>query len=248
MATFGEVVYMCMDFLKQSSGDSFYTEEHVLSLIKNMRAFLIEKKYKGSRNSPFQQVSEENKQRIKFKLQPADISGCSTGTWLRSEVAIPELMDLPGTTMCTVNDLLFTNVSFIPRERMPYVGYNKWLKDIIYASRSIDGYLYLSSSNPQFMFLGCAGLTGVFPDPDAAIKANAAFDGNESCLDIMDEVFPLEEALISPCIESAVQELNGARFAPQDRKNNASDDLPDSVSIKSSPVGPGQRVEGRTEQ
>lgn len=243
MTTFREIVYMCMDLLKESSGDSYYTEEHILFLVKKMRAMLLEKKYKQTRNSPFLQVSEENKQRVCFAVDVADdISvGCG-GRWIKSRNTIPELMNFESATTCTVNDMLSTMVTFIPKERMQYTGYNKWLKNIIYAARSVDGHIYLSSSNPQFTFLEKAGITGVFSDPEEAIKANNC-SGEESCTNIMDEVFPLEEALITSCVELVVQELTGARFAPQDKKNDSSDNLPESVSIKSSPVNSQQRVE-----
>ena len=41
----------------------------------------------------------------------------------------------------------------------------------------------------------------------------------------MDSEFPLEDALIPSCIELIVQELSGARYAPDDTVNNDKDDL-----------------------
>lgn len=216
---------MCLDLLKESSDDAFYTEDHVLFLVKKMRAFLLEKKYKRTRNSPFVPMSEENKQRVCFGLEPADdISVGCNGQWLKSKVKVPELMPFDGVSSCTVNDVLQSMVTFIPKERMPYVGYNKWLRNIIYATRSVDGYIYMSSSNPQFMFLEKAGITGVYADPEAAIRANMC-NGDGSCADILDEMFPLEASLIPSCVELVVQELSGSKFMPQDTRNNAKDDF-----------------------
>ena len=236
MATFSHIVYSVLDLLKQRSDDAYYTEEHVLFLAKKMRALLLDRKYKGSRNGSFQIMSEENKQQVCLMLEPVEMisGGCGT-KWLRSTVAVPELIPGMGEVACTGHDLLQTNVTFIAPERMPYVGYNKWLHNIIYASRSVDGHLYLHSANPQFMFLERAGLTGVFADPEAAAKLSHKACETGMC-DVMEEPFPLEASLVPVCIEMVFQELSGARFAPEDKKNNAKDDL-GNVSV-SKPTAP----------
>ena len=242
MATFGEMIYSVLDLLKETSDDAFYTEEHVQFLLVKMRALLLEKKYKNTRNSSYQVVSEENKQQVCLSLEPATKleSGCG-GIWLRSTATIPNLLEVGSPVTCTGHDLLATNVTFIPRERMPYVGYNKWLKSIIYAARSIDGHLYLTSANPQFKYLAQAGLTGVFSDPEAAARLS-----HEACqtgiCDIMEQAFPLEARLVPSCIELVVQELTGARFAPQDKVNNAKDDLSDIAMTRGTTGTPADSV------
>ena len=48
-----ELVYSILDFLKVSSDDSFWTEEHIIFLCKKYRSFLIKKeqdKEKGSQD------------------------------------------------------------------------------------------------------------------------------------------------------------------------------------------------------
>lgn len=250
MATFGEIIYSVLDLLKLSSDDAYYTEEHILFLAKKMRALLLERKYKGSRNGTFNAMSEENKQQICLQLKRADMlsSGCA-GDWLVSTATIPSLLDVSAGVTCTGHDLLFTNVTFISPERMPYVGYNKWLQNIIYAARSIDGHLYLRSNNPQFIFLEQAGLTGVFSDPEEAAKLS-----HEACItgkcDILEQRFPLEAALVPNCIELIVQELNGSRFAPEDKHNNAKDDLGDIGLARrnTAPVESQERQEGAAQE
>lgn len=248
MATFGEIVYSVLDLLKESSDDAYYTEEHIIMLAKNFRSLLLERKYKGSRNGTFNAMSEENKQQVCLQLQPADIlpNGCS-GFWLRSVAKIPSLMDVSDGVTCTANDLLFTNVTFISPERMPYVGYNKWLKNIIYAARSVDGHLYLTSSNPQFIFLEQAGLTGVFADPEAAAKLSHEACTNGGVCDLLEQRFPLESALVPSCIELIVHELDGSRFAPEDKRNNAKDDLGE-VGLTRRHAAPAERSERSPEE
>lgn len=238
MATFAEITYMCLDLLKEHSDDSYYTEEHIIFLAKKMRALLLERKYRLTRNSTFNQMSEENKQQVCLQVAPAEMlsDGCG-GKWLVSSNSIPALLPGFDAVTCTGHDLLPTNVAFISSERMHYVGYNKWLKNIIYAARGIDGRLYLHSNNPQFIYLEQVGLTGIFADPEAAAKLS-----HEACMtgkcDIMNSKFPLEAALVPSCIELVVQELLGSKYMPEDKANNAKDDLPETASNvrKSSPV------------
>ena len=226
MATFGEIVYMTLDLLKERSSDSYYTEEHIIFLASKMRALLLERKYKATRNSTYNQMSEANRQQICLTVSPTEILpyGCA-GMWLKSDQKIPDPMSMFEPTITTVNDLLFSNVTYIPAERMPYVGYNKWLKKIIYAARGTDGYLYLNSSNPQFLNLESVKMSGVFRDPEEAVKYACNDDGSSAVCDTMDMTFPLEDALIPHCIEMIVQELAGPRYAPDDKKNDDEDNL-----------------------
>lgn len=236
MATFREVVYMVNDLLKFSADDAFYTEEHILFLVSKMRALLLERQYKQTRNSSFSAVKDQNKQQICLDLEPVDLlsNGCS-GNWLKSLQKIPETLDVAELSVYPVSKMLNYMVTFIPEERMPYVGYNKWLKRIIYCAKGADGYLYMNGIDPQFLFLEKVKAEGVFSDPEEAAKLSCNPDGTATNCEPMDAEFPLEEALIPSCIEMVVQELSGSRFAPQDRRNNAKDDLGD-AGLNTRPV------------
>ena len=145
--------------------------------------------------------------------------------WLRSVKEIPDTVNVSDAKLSTVNDMLQSTVTFIPQERMPYVGYNKWLRKILYASKSSDGHLYVTGSNPQFMYLEKVRMTAVFSDPVKA--AELSCEGEGKACNILEMEFPLESSLVPSCIELTVQELMGSRYAPQDKTNNAKDDLAD---------------------
>lgn len=226
MAKFKEIVYMVLDLLKEAGDDSFYTEEHVLFLATKFRSLLLERKYKQSRNSAYAEIAEENRQLICLDLELANLlpDGCA-GQWLKSTVKVPEMLRTGEPRVSVVNDLMHSMVTYIPPERMPYVGFNKWLRNIIYVSRSGNGFLYLRGNNPQFLNLEKIQLSAVFADPEEAEKcACECAEGDESC-DIMDKEFPLEDSLIPSCIELVVQELAGPRYAPRDEVNNDRDEL-----------------------
>ena len=246
MATFREIIYMALDLIKERSNDAYYTEEHMLFLAKHFRTYLLERKYKKSRNKAFQAVSGENTQQICVGLEKADLLpfGCS-GPWLKSTEKIPGTLEIGDLKISIINEMLHSNVTMIPAERMPYVGYNKWLKNIIYAAKGADDYLYLSSINPQFLFLKNAKLEGVFSDPEEAAKMACDDSGETIVCDVMDQEFPLESALVPSCIELMVQEIAGPRFAPEDKANNAKDDLGEVGLSSARSAAPVERTEAR---
>ena len=230
MTTFGQITYMVLDILKELHDDAYYTEEHIIFLASKMRALLLERKYKNSRNQTFTPMSDENTQEICLNLTPSEMlpAGCS-GMWLKSIEEIPDTLNVSDAKLSTVSDMIQSTVTFIPQERMPYVGYNKWLKNILYAAKSNDGHLYITGNNPQFMYLGKVRMSAVFSDPQKAAELSCDGNGEGKC-NILEMAFPLEQALIPSCIELTVQELMGSRYAPQDKQNDAKDGLAD-VSV-----------------
>lgn len=136
-------------------------------------------------------------------------------------------MNIGNTTVFPKDFYQGINISYISRERMRYVGNNKYLQNIIYCSLNPDGHLFLKSNNPQFKYLKQVKLSGVFDDAEEA--ANLSCDNNKedaSC-DILDKDFPLETALVPPLIELIVKELSAAEYKVKDTENNANDDLSD---------------------
>ena len=123
MATYSEVVYACLDLLKEKTDDAHFTEEHVIFFASHMRNLLLERKYKNSRNQTFTPMSDENLQDICLTLEPTEMlpSGC-TGLWLHSIEEIPDTINVSNTTLSTISDMIQSTVTFIPPERMPYVG------------------------------------------------------------------------------------------------------------------------------
>lgn len=229
MATYREMVYMVLDALKLQHDDSYYTEEHVLFLLGRMRALLLMRKYAALRSEAA--IPDKDYQELCIPLEQVEIVpyGCSSKSWLKSTVKIPDLMGIGNTTAYPLNSMISEYVTFIPQERMPFVGYNRWLTKIIYAAIGNDNYLYVTSANPQVMYLKELKLNGIFEDPEAAAKLECDAKGEPIPCDILDRQFPLDEGLQAACLEYVVQELIGARYAPQDKHNNATDDMADAA-------------------
>ena len=228
MSTYKELVYMCLDELKLYSDDALYTEEHIMFLLGKYRTFLIKQRYSDIKK----QIPESNYQTICLDLikVPA-ISGepCEGGSYLRSKKKIPFLMKIGNPRVYPI-DYYQGEITYVSRDRMRYVGYNKYLQNIIYASLGPDNYLYFKSFNPQFLYLEKVRMTGIFEDTLAASELQCPDENGNIVCDVLDREFPIENALIPPLIQLVVEELTKAEYKPEDKENNSDDDLSEVVS------------------
>ena len=227
MSKYSELVYMVLDEVKGMSDDFTYTEDHVIFLLDKFRGFLLKQKYSDIKK----QIPESNYQTICLDLiQVPAINGepCEGGTYLRSNIKVPFLMQI-GNPRVYPTDYYQGDITYVSRDRMRYVGYNKYLKNIIYCSIGPDGYLYFKSANPQFLYLKKVRFTGIFQDSKEASKYQCSEENN--VCDIIDNDFPIEDALVPPLIELVVKELSNADYRPEDTDNNAHDDL-ESLAVK----------------
>lgn len=223
MSTFKELIYLVLDELKGMSDDFDFTEDHVHYLLTKYRAFLLKQRYSDIKK----QIPESNYQTICLDLinVPA-ISGepCTGGVYLRSKQKVPFLMQI-GTPRVYPIDYYQGEITYVSRDRMRYVGYNKFLQNIIYCSIGPDNYLYFKSSNPQYLYLEKVKFTGIFQDSMQASDLQCPDNNGETVCDPIDRTFPIEDALVPPLIELVVKELAGSAYKPDDEANNAKDDL-----------------------
>ena len=224
MAKYKEIVSMVLDMLKETSDDSTYNEEHIIFLAGRYRSFLLKQRYYADQKK---QIPESNYQTICLDLEQVEaIDGlaCVGGYYLRSTKEIPTLLPFGTTRLYTSGSYYNGEITFVTKDRMKYVGFNKWLQNIIYACLDPSGKVYLISSNPQFLYLEHAKLNGIFENAEEASELECDNDDAESC-DILDRDFPIEDALIAPLIELVVNELKPSVAAPEDKQNNADDNL-----------------------
>ena len=112
MSTFREIIYMCSDQLKLSSDDTFFTNDHILYLLKKYRGLFLSQKYKDVRK----EIPESNYQTICLDLiQVPAISGepCEGGTFLRTKNKIPTTPAKPLNNIITCLNAL-PSVAFKP--------------------------------------------------------------------------------------------------------------------------------------
>lgn len=221
--TFRQITYMVLDELKISSDDSYYTEEHIAFLANRYRAFLLERKYRDIKKY----IPESNYQTICIDLEEETNDYCDGDTYLKSTTNIPQSIPVSGTPRL-YTDYFLGEITYVSRDRLRYVGNNRWLKNFIYWTKDPEGQIVLKSSNPQFKYLTQVKITDIFEDVEEA--ALLSCDQDEVNCELMDKTFPIESALVPPLIELIVQELKTPTYSPEDTTNDANDNLQEVLS------------------
>lgn len=218
-----ELVYMVLDEIKGLSDDFTYTEDHVIFLLNKYRTSLLKQKYKDDKSTMHSSNFQTLSLTLKDSLQNKDY--ILERQYKQSEEIVPELLTDKGVRVYPeVQFLDNADIAFITEDRMRYVGYNKYLKNAVYATLHND-YLYITSRNLDVINLEKVYLSAVFED---AIETIKAISGE---VDLLEEDFPMEDSLTSLLIQSVVKELLGAAYRPKDQQNNANDDLADMIAF-----------------
>lgn len=228
-----ELVYSILDLIKGTGDDFTYTEEHVLFLCKKYRSFLLKKEQEKEKGA-LDVASEFEHQQVCLDLEKvAAIDGrpCTGGYYLRTVQKIPKILEGTQPRLYPIDFYQGTNISYVSRDRMRFIGSNPYLKNIIYASLGPDLHIYLNSSNSQFMYLQKLRMSAIFEDFDEASEYLCDDDGSSASCDILDERFPIRDYLVPTLIELVAKELLGASYRPSDSYNNSSDDLADMINF-----------------
>ena len=229
MATYREAVYMVLDFLKLSSDDAYYTEDHVKFLLNKFRAYVLKSKYEDNKKNPASVPSDDNAQTLDLTLEHVNgIDGVPcTGHFLRSVEEIPSPMFWFNLKVWA-GAMFGDNIILTMPTRFRFAGTGRLASKFNYATIGPDNHLYLKSGNPQLYYLEKASIRGIFEDPEKAYEIEdiqVAKDGETPACDVMDKEFPLESNLLALCMQYVVKELSGSTYKPADNDNNAADDL-----------------------
>ena len=224
-----EIVYMILDLCKLSgSDDATIVEEHALFLCRKYRAFLIKKEQEKKASTEVMDTFEQQEICLDLEAVPAiDGEPCTGGYYLRTTKPIPKIVEGTLAQVYPIDYYQGTNITFVNKDRMRYVGTNKYLQNIIYTSIAPNLHLYLKSSNPQFLYLKKIRMSATFEDFDAISDLLCDDSGESQECDVMEMEFPIREYLVPTLIELVVKELTAASYKPTDEKNDARDGLSD---------------------
>lgn len=239
MATYKEIVYMVLDELKLGSDDSHFVEEHVLFLADKYRALILKQRYSDIRK----EIPLSNYQTICIDLEQVTLpaSGiCNAGNYLRSTKRIPDMLNLTTPDISSMD--LFSGIfNYINPARFKYAGSNKNLTNQIYGTIAPDHFLYIKSSNSQFIHLRKVKLSGIFEDSSKLVGLQCSDADEQAACDVMDMQYPLEEALIPVVVELIVKELSAFKYQAKDDKNDANDNLSDIAAYIRQQMAMGRR-------
>lgn len=227
-----EIVYYILDAVKAISDDSTVNEEEVLFLLKKYRSFLV-KKEQEKEKSTTDTASEFEYQQICLDLEKTaamDGEPCTGGYYLRTTKKIPKVLEGTVPRVYPMDFYQGIYVTFVPRDRMRYVGTNKYLQNIIWVSLGPDQHLYLNSNNPQFMYLKKLRMMAIFEDFDDAADLLCDADAEDTSCDVLDATFPIRDYLVPTLIELCEKEILGVAYRLADRHNDSEDTLPKIVN------------------
>lgn len=230
MTTYRELAYFIIDQIKTISDDSIITIDHIVYLLNQYRNYFIEQKIK---TEGVHKLSSSSKQTICLDLEVTSLlpdNECE-GSVLRSVQKVPNLVTNTTATAFPINYFMNVNMCIVSKERYRFVGYNKYMKNIIYVTIGDDNKVYLKSNNPQFQYLRNIKISGIFEDSQEAGKLACDNEGNKC--DILDTEFPLDSDLIPSIIDTVTKILTTAAWRQQDSTNDSRDDLADLMTYLS---------------
>lgn len=239
MTTYREAIYMCLDLLKGTSDDFSYTEEHIAYLLDKYRALLLKQRYGNNRKK---EIPYSNYQTITMKMELNTFEGNSYYVCKPSNGdIIPYTLQIGIPKISVASDSYGDiNLDYISRERLPFVGNNRYLKNFWYCSIDEQNRLLLKTSSVRVFEDDIQSEEGV---PTLTFRITALFENprelpNEitftSEKDDLDRNIPIEESLISTLIELVTKQLGSTLFTPEDDINNAKDDTADIKNFVSS--------------
>lgn len=231
MTTYKEAIYMCLDLLKGTSDDFSFTEEHIAYLLDKYRALLLKQRYGNKRKK---EIPYSNYQTISIKLELNTLEGNKYYTCKPVDgTTIPYTLQLGIPRISVVSDEYGDiNLEYISRERLPFVGNNRYLQNIWYCSIDEQNRLLLKTSSIRIFEdeidttdnTLTFRITALFENP-RELANEITFDSKTS--EEFDRVLPIEEGLITTLIELVVKSLASSVYLPEDDVNNSKDDNAD---------------------
>lgn len=222
MSTFKQIAFMIHDKLKLSSDDTFFEIDHLYFLMDHYRALLLHQRYTDAKKT----IPEQNYQVVCMDIEYDH--NCITGEQIRTVDELPALAHVNFSSNLKVHPSgdFFKGIEFtmVSRDRLPFVGNNKWLKKFIYFALAPDKRVYLKSGNVDFTYLSSIMISGVFDSPTEALELSCDNITGDDC-DKYEQEYPLESDLIPVLIDMVYEGLVKQVYAPMDTVNNASDDM-----------------------
>lgn len=226
--TWREIVYYTLDSIKAISNDATVVEEHVIFLANQYRVYLLD----ALQQQGIKRVSTSDYQTICLNLEETETlpdGTCDSETILRSKEEVPTVISPELTNVYPYNYFGNIRITYVTKERFRAVGYNRFMRNIIYCTTGPDNHLYFKGANPQFEYLEQAKMTSVFEDADKAAELSCEVNDG-SCTDKLDTQFPMEAKLIPQMIELLTKELLGFYYRPKESENDDADNIADLVS------------------
>lgn len=214
-----ELIYLVFERLNIDTDDSDQTAELISALVDTKRAMLLKQQFSVAHWN----MSITSKQEICLNLENvAQIDGMTCfGKILRTKLVLPKSIRVKGKDgPLTVRRADRTSVQLIvvPFERLPFVGYNQFVAQMIYCAEDYDGRLYLVSNQKKHHLMESIKVGDVFENPEEANELDCEKDES---IDYWDQEYPLEAAMIDTVVDLIVKDLALTLSIPGDETNDS---------------------------
>lgn len=223
-----EIIYAIREKLSDYTDDTRYSDDYLLFLVNLKRSFFLRREYNQIRRS----IDDDLLFDICLELEHVDASICPECVpsedcdVVRSILPLPKLLELNNrSAIIKVGSIEMFNKPFslISKERVPYVGTSQFEKNIIYAFPNTDNKIYLKSNNQFYNTLEYINVTILPENPLDLVKYKC--DPSNQCYNPEVEIYPVKTWMADIIINTIVEELARLKAIPEDRINNAKQDV-----------------------
>ena len=236
MNTYRDLIYIVLDKLKLTSDDARYKEEHVAYLLDKYRPLLLKQRFADIRktispnNYSVFTIDVEEGSGYDGSLLGNTINHTSNGKVYTSTTLMPRLVgfndDVEEYRIFNVPQIednapvLIGDFSIVSPDRFKYVGENKWLRKFNYTTIGPDYKLYVKVKDEDIQLPTTLLIQAIVEDPKKEVNRILPIVD-----DYLDMIYPLEEAITPLLLELVIKDLTGSIYKPEDKNNNADDDL-----------------------
>ena len=222
--TKGELIDDIRERLQQYSDDSEIADLHISFLIDEARKMFIKQRYNRANklipSALFQRINLD----VDFEQDNEFDSGfLDTDTTLSTITKIPTLIQnqiIDG--RIKIDNGSYSDIKFIliDIDRLPYVGYNKLLPDVVYVAIGYDYKLKLKGLYNRYKLLEKIRLYAIFENPEEAWRLSPSFNQNTDYLDVE---YPIDSDMGVLIADLIIKQLIEKLRMPIDTNNNATE-------------------------
>lgn len=194
-----QLIYDIREKLDLYSNQDEWTDEYLGYLIDLKRCMLLRERINGNRKFNAEAAKQLIEVPIKMKEK---ITGLNYVHIAASTMHIPKLLSYDEYIRIETRELDNYNINLINDKQFQFTGYNKYIRNQIYATIDIDDVLKMKSDNGIEKNIRHVILEGIFEDIESAHNMSARYR-NQS----LDEVeYPLEQRLQMLAVELVIKE------------------------------------------
>lgn len=222
MSTLKELVYATREQLHLYSDDSIITNEYIAYCIKTARALLLTQKYSIRSNVISNKVRQSFYKELELVSDNEFISGIDTILRTKEKISFPfEAFNLKSNIRINSGSFTDINFTFIPMERVPFVGNSKWNSGQIYTFLANDMRLYFVSNNPKVKMLENVKIMMCTENPEDAYLETIEYNPS---VDFWDVEYPVDEEMVFTMIDVVIKKLTASMQIPRDKQNDSEDE------------------------